>query len=168
MLGSSAHKCGLASRVIIHQIRSQTVGQSSWSMLLCVLEKSTAETTEKSQEIHPPKVRTCGREIAAQRKSSPSWEETKNHVYDDAKLEWTHLIFIQVNVGQRSCLLGFMSLYDCGADLDQNQHCGLDFKNTFLLVRIHRALGQNWSSREEESNAIIISCKGVVYNGIWP
>lgn len=81
---------------------------------------------------------------------------------DDAKWGERSRVFIQVVEGEVTRPLGFVSLHDDVADLNNLHVSGHKFKNTPLLVQIRWSLYQFWSSRKEEFNAIIISIKWAV------
>ena len=59
--------------------------------------------------------------------------------------------------GRGDTSIGLMSLHLIEADLDNLCMRRNKFKIPFLLVRMRWSLYQNWTSRKEESNAIIIS-----------
>jgi len=91
------------------------------------------------------------------------WGKERECVRDeDAKWGGRALVFIQVNEGEESCLLGFMGLHDDVADQNKLYMSGHKFKIILLHVQMRWSLYQSWSSRKEESNAIIISIKRAI------
>ena len=88
--------------------------------------------------------------------------ETRNVCDDDAKWGERAHVFMQVIEGEESRPLGFMSLHDDVADLNNLHMCGHKFKSTLLIVQITWSFYQFWASQIEEFNAIIVSIKWVV------
>jgi len=129
-----------------------------WSVLslkfqpvLSLKFSASCHTCEEEREIAP----SCTNQSREKREMKwcdewcPNEERGHYYLYNSLRGEETHP-------------LSFLSLHFTETDLDNLCMREKKFKIPLLLVRMRWILYQNWTSRKEESNAIIISILWVV------